>query len=141
DAPRIEPNYLDTEEDKRVMRDSVRMVRSVCQQSALDDIRGDELVPGVSVQSDDEIDAFIRKFGETIYHPVGTVAMGANDTSPLDGELRVRGVEGLRVVDASVMPTLVSGNTNAGTIMIAERAADLILGNPMLPRAEDVVVA
>ncbi len=141
DAPRIEPNYLDTEEDKRVMRDSVRMVRSVCQQSALDDIRGDELVPGVSVQSDDEIDAFIRQFGETIYHPVGTVAMGANDTSPLDGELRVRGVEGLRVVDASVMPTLVSGNTNAGTIMIAERAADLILGNPMLPRAEDVVVA
>ncbi len=123
------------------MRDSVLMVRSVCQQSALDDIRGDELVPGVSVQSDDEIDAFIRQFGETIYHPVGTVAMGANDTSPLYGELRVRGVEGLRVVDASVMPTLLSGNTNAGTIMIAERAADLILGNPMLPRAEDVVVA
>ncbi|MEO0466887.1 MAG: GMC oxidoreductase, partial [Pseudomonadota bacterium] len=77
--------------------------------------------------SDDDIDAYIRATGETIYHPVGTVAMGIQDTAPLDGELRLRGVDGLRVIDASVMPTLVGGNTNAPTMMIAEKAADMIL--------------
>jgi choline dehydrogenase len=85
-------------------------------------------MPGQDVRTDAEIDAFIRKTGETIYHPVGTVRMGVDDAAPLDGDLRVRGIEGLRVVDASVMPTLVSGNTNAPTIMVAEKAADMIRG-------------
>ena len=132
DAPLIDPNYLDTEEDRRAMRESIKMVREVCGQDALSPWRGFEMRPGESVKTDEDIDAFVRRTGETIYHPVGTVRMGADRQAPLDGELRVRGVEGLRVVDASVMPTLVSGNTNAPTIMIAEKAADMILGKPAL---------
>ncbi|MEM1151600.1 MAG: choline dehydrogenase [Pseudomonadota bacterium] len=128
DHPVIDPNYLATEEDRRSLRESVRMCREIIAQDALAPYRGPEMVPGTGVQSDDEIDAYIRETGETIYHPVGTVAMGAGDGAPLDEELRVRGIEGLRVVDASVMPTLIGGNTNAPTIMIAEKAADMILG-------------
>lgn len=128
DHPVIDPNYLATEEDRRSLRESVRMCREIIAQDALAPYRGPEMVPGTVVQSDDEIDAYIRETGETIYHPVGTVAMGAGDGAPLDEELRVRGIEGLRVVDASVMPTLIGGNTNAPTIMIAEKAADMILG-------------
>ncbi|MFN4184877.1 MAG: choline dehydrogenase [Hyphomonas sp.] len=134
--PAIDPNYLATEEDRRVMRQAVKMVRDVCGQNALKAYTGGEILPGASVKTDAEIDAFIREKGETIYHPVGTVAMGANETSPLDGELRVRGVDGLRVVDASVMPTLIGGNTNAPTIMVAEKAADMILGRAALAREE-----
>ncbi len=128
DAPAIDPNYLATEEDRRAMREAVRLVREICAQEALSPYRGPEMLPGAAVTSDAEVDAYIRRSGETIYHPVGTVAMGATDDAPLDPELRVRGVEGLRVVDASIMPTLIGGNTNAPTIMIAEKAADLILG-------------
>ncbi len=135
-APVIDPDYLATDEDRRALREAVKMVREVCRQAALAPYTGDELFPGKGVQSDAEIDAYIRRAGETIYHPVGTVAMGPNAASPLDGELRVRGVDGLRVVDASVMPTLVGGNTNAPTIMIAEKAADMILGKPAMPREE-----
>lgn len=127
DTPAIDPNHLATEEDRRAMRESVKMVRKVCAQDALAPWRGPEMMPGASVVDDEAIDTYIRQTGETIYHPVGTVAMGAQDTAPLDAELRVRGVKGLRVVDASVMPTLIGGNTNAPTIMIAEKAADLIL--------------
>lgn len=134
--PAIDPNYLATEEDRRVMRESVKMVREVCRQNALRAYTGGEIMPGASVKTDAEIDAFIRTKGETIYHPVGTVSMGATEASPLDGELRVRGVDGLRVVDASVMPTLVGGNTNAPTIMVAEKAADMILGRAALTREE-----
>ena len=94
------------------------------------------------MQTDEQIDTFIRTYGETIYHPVGTVAMGIQDEDPVDGELRVRGGDGLRVVDASVMPTLIGGNTNAPTIMVAEKAADMILGKaPMVPEEVEVEVA
>src|SRR5690606_28297875 len=105
------------ENDRRTMRDSVRMVREICSQNALDLYRGDEYRPGAHVRTDAEIDAWIRDNAETIYHPVGTVRMGVDDKAPVDEQLRVRGVEGLRVIDASVMPTLVGGNTNAPTIM------------------------
>lgn len=128
DPPAIDPNYLATDEDRRAMREGVRMVRDICAQAPLASYRGREMLPGTGVASDADVDAYIRRSGETIYHPVGTVAMGATDAAPLDAELRVRGVDGLRVVDASVMPTLIGGNTNAPTIMIAEKAADLILG-------------
>ncbi|WP_321490266.1 choline dehydrogenase [uncultured Hyphomonas sp.] len=134
--PSIDPNHLATEEDRRAMREAVKMVREVCQQAALKPFTGAEIMPGANAKSDEDIDSFIRRTGETIYHPVGTVAMGVSDTQPLDGELKVKGVEGLRVVDASVMPTLIGGNTNAPTIMIAEKAADLILKKPLLARAE-----
>jgi choline dehydrogenase len=141
DHPAIDPNYLATEGDRITMRESVKMMRDICSQNAFDALRGDEVFPGQSVQTDDEIDAFIRANGETIYHPIGTVAMGIQDSSPLDPELRVRGVEGLRVVDASVMPTLIGGNTNAPTIMIAEKAADMIRGiAPPEPQEVEVAV-
>jgi len=136
DTPMIDPNYLATEEDRRVMREGLKIMRDVIGQNAFKPYRGPEMSPGETVKSDADIDAFIRQNAETIYHPVGTVRMGADAGAPLDGQLCVRGVEGLRVVDASVMPTLIGGNTNAPTIMIAEKAADMILGKPALVPAD-----
>ncbi|MDE2462683.1 MAG: GMC family oxidoreductase N-terminal domain-containing protein, partial [Alphaproteobacteria bacterium] len=138
--PIIQPNYLEAEEDRRALREGVRLAREVFAQGAFDPYRGPELMPGAHVQNDDQIDAFIRKTAETIYHPVGTAKMGHGEDCVVDPVLRVHGIEGLRVVDASVMPSLVSGNTNAPTIMIAEKASDLILGRPA-PPAQFVQVA
>ncbi|WP_066778470.1 choline dehydrogenase [Sphingomonas sp. CCH5-D11] len=128
--PLIFANYLASEVDRRVMRDCVHIGREVAYQSALDPYRGEEYAPGRAVQSDAEIDAGVRANAETIYHPVGTCKMGTDGDkmAVVDEQLRVRGLTGLRVVDASVMPTLVGSNTNAPTIMIAEKAADLIRG-------------
>jgi choline dehydrogenase len=145
DAPAIDPNYLAEEVDRRTMRDAVRVVRDIVSQDALKSLRGPEMRPGAHVRTDSEIDAWIRQTAETIYHPVGTARMGADDKAPVDGELRVRGVEGLRVIDASVMPTLIGGNTNAPTIMIAEKLSDILRGKPLLapqdvPIAEDARV-
>ena len=140
DAPRIDPNYLATETDRRTMRDAVRVVRDICRQDALNLYRGPEMQPGPGVRTDAEIDAWIRRSGETIYHPVGTVRMGVDDKAPVDEQLRVRGVEGLRVIDASVMPTLIGGNTNAPTIMIAEKVSDVMRGRPPLLR-DDAPIA
>ncbi|MBL8547372.1 MAG: choline dehydrogenase [Hyphomonadaceae bacterium] len=133
DAPAIDPRYLAEENDRRTMRDSVRIIRDIVKQHALDLYRGAEFAPGEHIRTDSEIDAWIRRNGETIYHPVGTVRMGADAKAPLDEQLRVRGVDGLRVIDASVMPTLIGGNTNAPTIMIAEKISDLLRGKPYLP--------
>ncbi|MFT3727032.1 MAG: choline dehydrogenase [Terricaulis sp.] len=140
--PLIDPNYLSSEVDRATLRDSVRMVRDIIGQQAMNDFRGLEMRPGDHVRTDAEIDAWIRRVAETIYHPVGTVRMGADAKAPLDGDLRVRGVDKLRVIDASVMPTLVGGNTNAPTIMIAEKLADVLRGKRALapveaPIAED----
>lgn len=140
DAPGIDPNYLATENDRRTLRDSVRMVRDIVGQDALKLYRGAEMRPGLDVRTDSEIDAWIRRVAETIYHPVGTVRMGVDEKSPVDGDLKVRGIDCLRVIDASVMPTLVGGNTNAPTIMIAEKLADLLRGKPALTR-EDAPIA
>ena len=140
DAPLIQPNYLDAEEDVRAMREAVRMGRRIMEQTPFDPYRGPELAPGAPCASDAEIDAFVRRKAETVYHPVGTCAMGAEDRAVVDASLRVRGLTGLRVVDASVMPTLIGGNTNAPAIMIAEKAADMILGRPA-PAPEEVKVA
>ena len=136
----IQPNYLATENDRRTMRDGVRMVRNILAQRAMDIYRGPEFMPGADKQSDAEIDAWIRETAETIYHPVGTAKMGNDPMAVVDVKCKVRGVEGLRVVDASVMPTLVGGNTNAPTIMIAEKISDDILGRAALP-AEHVTIA
>jgi choline dehydrogenase len=132
-APLIDPRYLTAENDMRTMRDSVRMIREIIAQQAFDMYRGPEFRPGAHVRTDAEIDAWIRESAETLYHPVGTVRMGVDAKAPVDGELRVRSVRGLRVIDASVMPTLVGGNTNAPTIMIAEKISDAIRGKPPLP--------
>lgn len=139
--PAIDPNYLATEGDRITMRESVKMMREIAGQKALSPLRGAEALPGADVKTDEQIDTFIRTFGETIYHPVGTVAMGIRDDDPVDGELRVRGVDGLRVVDASVMPTLIGGNTNAPTIMVAEKAADMIRGIAAMPPEEVEIAA
>lgn len=146
DAPLIDPCYLAAENDRRTLRDSVRMVRDIVRQDALKLYRGAEFRPGEHVRTDSEIDAWIRANAETIYHPVGAVRMGVDAKAPVDEQLRVRGIDGLRVIDASVMPTLVGGNTNAPTIMIAEKVADMIRGRPALapleaPVAEDERVA
>ena len=145
-APIIQPNYLEAEEDRRALREGTKLARDIFAQEAFDPYRGPELMPGAAVRNDTQIDAWVRKTAETIYHPVGTARMGKDSESVVDAELKVYGVEGLRVVDASVMPTLVSGNTNAPTIMIAEKASDMILGRAPLPPlnaqvAEDRAVA
>ncbi|MFP3943051.1 MAG: choline dehydrogenase [Alphaproteobacteria bacterium] len=146
DYPAIQPNYLATETDRRVLREGTRVAREIFAQSAFDPYRGPEIWPGPDVKTDEEIDAWVRRTAETIYHPVGTCRMGTDENAVVDAQLRVRGVEGLRVVDASVMPALIGGNTNAGTMMIAEKAADMILGRPALapespPIAEDRTAA
>ena len=137
-APAIQFNYLQSPRDREDFRVSVQLLREILAQKALDPYRGEELFPGPGVRSKDEVDAWVRQALETCYHPVGTCKMGtASDTSAVvDDELRVHGVEGLRVVDASIMPSIVSGNTNAPTIMIAERAADLIRGRKPLAPSE-----
>jgi choline dehydrogenase len=143
DDPAIFAGYLAAEEDRRSLRRGVEIVREVAAQKSLRAIRGAEMEPGESVASASDIDAWIRSSSETIYHPVGTCRMGAPDDrmAVVDPALRVRGLTGIRVVDASVMPTLVGGNTNAPTIMIAEKAADLILGRGAPPRREVPVYA
>ena len=132
--PAIFANYLATDEDRRVLRAGFDMVRDLAGQPSLKAISGAEISPGEAVSRDAAIDAWIRRSAETIYHPVGTCRMGASGDAMavVDDTLRVVGLQGLRVVDASVMPTLVGGNTNAPTIMIAEKAADMILGNSPL---------
>ncbi len=128
--PRILFNYLAEEEDVRTLRDGVRLTREIMDQPAFAPFRGKEIWPGEEKRSDEEIDDWIRETAESSYHPSCTCRMGpAGDRAAVvDPELRVHGLEGLRVVDASVMPNIVSGNLNAPTIMIAEKAADAILG-------------
>jgi choline dehydrogenase len=128
DAPLIDQNYLDDPEDLRVARAAVRAARQIFNMPAFDAFRGEELEPGPAVQSDAELDAFIRAKADADYHSTSSCRMGRDPLAVVDAELRVHGLQGLRVVDASVMPHLVGGNTNMPVIMIAERAADLIQG-------------
>jgi choline dehydrogenase len=130
DKARIEANYLSDAEgfDLKMMVECAKITRDVFAQKAFDAYRGAPIFPARNDLSDAELIEFIRAKAETVYHPVGTCRMGSDDASVVDPQLRVRGVEGLRVIDASVMPTLIGGNTNAPTMMIAERAADLISG-------------
>jgi choline dehydrogenase len=125
-APRIDPNFLSEADDLRVLRKGVKIARLVMSQKPLANYCDFELAPGKDVRSDDEIDAYIRSRSETIFHPVGTCRMGVDQNSVVDEFMRVRGVAGLRVIDASVMPAIPSGNTNAATMMIAEKGADIV---------------
>jgi choline dehydrogenase len=125
-------NYLQEEADKQAFRDALRLTREIFAQPAFDPYRGEELSPGPEVQSDADIDNWVRDTAATAYHPCGSCRMGTDDNAVVDPECRVRHVEGLRVVDSSVMPSLPSGNINAPTIMIAEKVADHIRGRPPL---------
>ena len=139
DLPSIVFNYLTTESDRQDMRDAVRLSREIAAQRPFDPYRGEELGPGPGVGDDDAaIDAWVRRNAESAYHPSCTCAMGAADDpqAVTDGEGRVHGVDGLRVVDASIMPRIVNGNLNAPTIMIAEKVADAIRGRAPLPPSD-----
>lgn len=127
-APDIDPNYFECEVDLQTMRDGVKIGREIFAQHAFDPYRASEYAPGRDIRTDADIEAWIRRHVDSNYHLSGTCKMGIDDMAVVDENLRVHGIDGLRVVDASIMPTVVSGNTNAATIMIAERGADFILG-------------
>jgi len=130
DRVRIQQNFLSNEHDLPVLRAGLKLLREVAAQPALDRFRGREVGPGAAAQSDAELDDYIRNAGATAHHPCGTCRMGTDKDAVVDGSLRLHGIERLRVADASVMPDLVGGNINATVIMIAEKAADLIVGRP-----------
>jgi choline dehydrogenase len=127
DPPEIRINYLATEVDRRAVIDGFKILRKILSAPALKSYCVEEVYPGPKITSDEDILAYCRKTGSTIYHPTSTCRMGNDPLAVVDQRLRLRGIEGLRVVDASIMPDLMSGNTNAPTIMIAEKASDMIL--------------
>ncbi|WP_137886883.1 choline dehydrogenase [Pseudomonas sp. 2FE] len=133
--PEIRFNYLQREEDREGFRRCVRLTREIIGQPAMDRFRDGEIAPGPQVNSDAEIDAFVRANLESTYHPCGSCRMGEDEMAVVDSQLRVRGIEGLRVIDSSVFPTEPNGNLNAPTIMLAERAADLVRGRRLLPES------
>jgi len=132
EAPRLVFNYLDHEDDRRVFRDGIRLTREIFAQPAFDPYRGEELMPGEAVQTDGEMDDYVARHAETAYHPCGTCKMGMDAMAVVDPETRVHGIEGLRVIDSSIMPSVTNGNLNAPTIMIGEKGADHVLGEGML---------
>jgi choline dehydrogenase len=131
--PIVDPNYMSQPEDWEEMRASVRLTREIFAQEAFKDLRGIEISPGRDIQTDDEINAWVADHAESAYHPSCSCKMGSDDMAVVDEKTRVHGVEGLRVVDSSIMPTIASGNLNAPTIMIGEKAADIIRGRDPLP--------
>ncbi|MBN3264876.1 choline dehydrogenase [Pectobacterium brasiliense] len=134
--PSILFNYMSTEQDWQEFRDAIRITREIMAQPALDKYRGLEISPGLEVQTDEELDEFIRTHAETAFHPSCSCKMGEDEMAVVDGQGRVHGMEGLRVVDASIMPQIITGNLNATTIMIAEKIADRIRRRQPLPRSK-----
>ncbi len=128
DYPHIQPNYLSSKKDLRLMFEGFKIQRKIFAAKAFEPYRDDEIFPGKDANTAEKVVEFIRNKAESIYHPIGTCKMGSDDMAVVDQNLKVHGIEGLRVVDASAMPTLVSGNTNAPTIMMAEKISDVILG-------------
>ena len=128
DKPKIQLNLLQAEADRAGLRNIVKFVRRFFATAPASELVAQELAPGPAVQSDAEIDAWLRANVRTAMHPTSTCAMGTDGMAVVDGQLRVHGLSGLRIADASIMPAIVGGNTNAPTIMIAEKAVDLILG-------------
>ena len=125
--PAIRFNFLSAQLDREVTLEAMRIARRIMTAPAMRDIANDEIAPGVDIQSDDELLDWVKNNAETTYHPVGTCKMGADPMAVVDSELRVHGIAGLRVADASIMPTLTSGNTNAPSIMIGEKASRMML--------------
>lgn len=128
DGPSIQFNYLATEQDRQEIREAIRITRNILAQPAFREYRDQELAPGFSAQTDKELDAFVREKAESAYHPCGSCKMGVDENAVVSPDLRVRGLDNIRIADASIMPDVVSGNLNAPVIMLAEKAADLILG-------------
>lgn len=133
DAPRIQFNYMQQKADWEEFRAGIRLTREVLAQEAFRPYAGKELSPGPELQSDSDLDAWLKRAVESAYHPCGTCKMGSDAMAVVDAQCRVRGLEGVRVVDSSIMPSIVSGNLNAPTIMLAEKAADIIKGATPLP--------
>jgi choline dehydrogenase-like flavoprotein len=125
--PKIELNMLDHPDDIKIMIKGIKIARDILSKSPLIENNGHEIFPGSSYQTDEEIHQFLKNKSNTIYHPVGTCKMGSDEMAVVDNQLKVHGISNLRVVDASIMPTLISGNTNAPTIMIGAKIADIIL--------------
>jgi choline dehydrogenase len=125
-SPAIRPNYLSTPRDKLVAAAAIRLTRRIMQTAPMQPHAPEEFLPGPSFQSDEELATAAGRIGTTIFHPVGTAKMGSDDRAVVDDRLRVHGIEGLRVIDASIMPTITSGNTNAPTLMIAEKGAAML---------------
>jgi choline dehydrogenase len=134
--PSILFNYMSSEQDWQEFRDAIRITREIMNQPALDKYRGREISPGEECQTDEQLDEFVRNHAETAFHPCGSCKMGSDEMAVVDHQGRVHGMEGLRVVDASIMPQIVTGNLNATTIMIGEKIADRIRGHQPLPRSE-----
>jgi choline dehydrogenase len=130
DKPVIDPDYLDDPYDVGAMLAGIRWNRRILAANAFADVLSEELTPGSGAQTDEDVTEYLRKSVSTVWHPSGTCKMGTDDMAVVDPSLRVRGLESLRVVDASIMPTIVSGNLNAPTMMIAEKASDLIRESP-----------
>ena len=139
DHPSIQFNYLQSEADREGFRDCVKLTREIINQPAFDEYRDGEIQPGEAVQTDEQIDAFVRSAVESAYHPSCSCRMGEDDMAVVDSETRVRGIAGLRVVDSSIFPTIPNGNLNAPTIMVAERAADMIRGRTMAAPSDATV--
>jgi choline dehydrogenase len=125
--PSIRFNFLSAQLDRDVTLEAMRITRRIMTASPMRDIATDEIAPGVNIRADDELLDWVRKNAETTYHPVGTCKMGSDPMAVVDDQLRVHGMQGLRVADASIMPTLTSGNTNAPSIMIGEKASRMVL--------------
>tara|TARA_R110001599_G_scaffold60126_1_gene167173 strand:+ start:28353 stop:30023 length:1671 start_codon:yes stop_codon:yes gene_type:complete len=134
-APKIQFNYLQHQDDIEGFRACVRLTREIIEQSAFDAYRDDEIQPGKHIQTDEEIDAFVRQATESAYHPSCSCKMGEDAMAVVNSNTQVHGIAGLRVVDSSIFPTVPNGNLNAPTIMVAEKAADIILGKPALSQA------
>jgi choline dehydrogenase len=134
--PSILFNYMSDAQDWEEFRAAIRITRDIMRQPALDPYRGKVITPSESLQSDAELDEYVRNHAETAYHPSCTCAMGEGSDAVVDGQGRVHGITALRVVDASIMPDIITGNLNATTIMLAEKIADQIRGRTPLPRAD-----
>ena len=136
EGPKITFNYMETDQDKNEMREGIKLTREILAQPSFQSFAGKELSPGEGVQSDAEIDAFVRKNGESAYHPACSCRMGNDEQSVVNSKGKVHGMENLRIVDASIMPSIISGNLNAPTIMMAEKIADDIRGKVALAKED-----
>jgi len=127
EKPALDPAYLEDDCDMEILLQGTKLARRILQSSEFDEYRGEEYLPGDAAQSDDDLREHIRNYATGIYHPVGTCKMGSGDEAVVDDQLRVHGVEGLRVADASVMPKIINANTNGASSMIGERCSDMLL--------------